>query len=191
MQTETRTESPSAAVLAAPAHSRRSLLAAAAAAIVAVGLTPSRPAAAADLQPYKDIAKGFSIMRPTAWNEFDSSEGQYDVKWQDIIQPLEFITVLTSPVAKGKNIQSVGTVDAVGEKVASGRGGQLVAAAETAIDGVPAYVFEIKKGPAHQITLLTITKSKLYAVNASAPEQRWSRRQQLLRAVVESFRPKL
>jgi photosystem II oxygen-evolving enhancer protein 2 len=172
-------------------HSRRVMLVGAAAAAAAAGLTLVPPARAGDLQPYKDIAKGFSIMRPTAWNEFDASEGQYDVKWQDIIQPLEFVTVLTSPVSKGKTIQSVGSVDAVGEKVASSRGGQLVAAAETAIEGIPAYVFEIKKGPAHQITLLTITKNKLYSVNASASEQRWTRRQKLLRSVVESFHPKL
>jgi photosystem II oxygen-evolving enhancer protein 2 len=188
----TRTVPHMAALTGVQSLSRRGVLAgAAAAAAAAAGLTLIPPARAGDLQPYKDIAKGFSIMRPTAWNEFDSSEGQYDVKWQDIIQPLEFVTVLTSPVSKGKTIENIGAVDAVGEKVASSRGGQLVAAAETVIEGIPAYVFEIKKGPAHQITLLTITKNKLYSVNASAPEQRWTRRQQLLRSVVESFRPKL
>jgi len=57
--------------------------------------------------------------------------------------------------------------------------------------GIPAYVIEIKRGNAHQLTLLTVNKQKLYAVTASADEKRWGKREKLLRNVVDSFQPKL
>lgn len=118
-------------------------------------------------------------------------QDSYDIKWQDVIQPLEFVTVLTSPLPKNKSLGDIGASEAVGKKLAGGRGGQLVNAVEKDIDGVPAYVFEIKRGPTHQLTLLTVNKQKLYSVNASCAEKRWRKREQLLRGVVDSFRPRL
>jgi photosystem II oxygen-evolving enhancer protein 2 len=176
------------------AVTRRAVLAAGAGLAAAVAVCPSAPAPvlAADLMPYKDIAKGFSVLRPSGWNEFDGAEGQYDIKWQDVIQPLEFVTVLTTPVSKGKALVDIGGVDSVAERLAKGRGGSVVAAVETMVGGdTPAYVIEIKKEAAHQMTLLAVAKSKLYSLNVSASEQRWPRRQKLLRQVVESFQPKL
>ena len=141
--------------------------------------------------PYKDLPKGFTILRPREWNEFEGMQDSYDIKWQDIIQPLEFITVLTSPLPKGKALADIGTADALGKKLAGKRGGQLLHADAKDIEGVPAYVFEIKKGASHQLTLLSVNKQKLYSVNASCAEKRWGRREKLLRGVVDSFRPKL
>lgn len=141
--------------------------------------------------PYKDLPKGFSILRPSGWNEFEGLQEAYDIKWQDVIQPLEFITVLTTPLGKDKSLRDIGPSDDVGKKLAGGRGGELVKAVEKDIEGVPAYVFEIKKGPTHQITLLAVNKQKLYSVNASCTERRWPRREKLLRGVVDSFKPKL
>jgi photosystem II oxygen-evolving enhancer protein 2 len=169
---------------------RRAALAAGAAAAAAATLP--RVAGAAGVQPYKDIAKGFSLLRPSGWNEFDAAEGQYDVKWVDVIQPLEFVTVLTSPVAKGKTLESIGECLKVGETLASGRGGRLIAGSEVVTADEKGYLFEISKGGnVHQLTLLTIAKSKLYSINASCSEARWGRREKLLREVVASFKPKL
>lgn len=130
-------------------------------------------------------------MRPNGWNEFEGLQDSFDIKWQDVIQPLEFVTVLTSSVSKGKTLADIGEVKDVGKKLAVGRGGQLVNATEKNIDGVPAYVFEIRKGPSHQLTLLAVNKQKLYSVNASCSEKRWGKREKLLRGVVDSFRPKI
>lgn len=158
-------------------------------------LIPLLPANAAEISslvtPYRDLPKGFAIMRPNGWNEFSGLEDNYDIKWQDVIQPLEFITVLTSPVNRDKALKSIGSVQDVGEKLAKSRGGKLLKAIEKDIDGVPAYVFEIRKDAAHQLTLLSINKQKLYSVNASSSEKRWSKREKLLRGVVDSFKPKL
>lgn len=170
---------------------RRSILLAGVAAVGASLLPFPDSAFAEDLQQYKDLQKGFAVMRPGGWNEFEAAEGQYDIKWQDVIQPLEFVTVLTTPISKDKTLSDIGPVDKVGEKVANSRGGKLVAAVEKKIDDVPAYVLEIKKESAHQLTLLAVAKSKLYSLNVSASENRWPRREKLLRSVVDSFKPKL
>lgn len=153
------------------------------------------PATAADVSgfvtPYKDLPKGFTILKPNGWNEFEALQDNYDIKWQDVIQPLEFITVLTSPVAKDKSLTDLGTAEQVGTKLATARNAKLINAAEKDIEGIPAYLFEIKRESAHQLTLLTVNKQKLYSVNASCSEKRWNKREKLLRAVVDSFRPKL
>lgn len=115
----------------------------------------------------------------------------YDIKWQDVIQPLENITVLTTALPKNKSLRDIGVLNTIGKKLASGRGGQLVSAGERDLDGVPAYIFEIKGPSSHQITLLSVNKQKLYSVNANCSEKKWSRREKLLRGVVDSFRPKL
>lgn len=143
------------------------------------------------LTVYRDLPKGFTIFRPNGWNEFEALQDNYDMKWQDVIQPLEFVTVLTTPLPKERRLADLGDVQAVGEKLAQSRSGELVSASEKDIDGSPAYVFEIKREQAHQLTLLTVGKMKLYSVNASCSERRWPRREKLLRAVVDSFKPKL
>lgn len=175
------------------ALSRRSF-AALFASVAALPLVPSAAradAALGQLVLYRDLPKGFLIFRPNGWNEFEGMQDNYDIKWQDVIQPLEFITVLTSPVAKDKKLKDLGDPQTIGTKLAKSRSGQLTSAVEKDIDGVPAYVFEIKREQSRQVTLLTINKMKLYSVNASCPERRWSKRQTLMRSVVDSFKPRL
>lgn len=155
----------------------------------AVSTVLPEAAFAGDVEPYVDLPKGFRVMRPTSWNEFSAAPEQYDIKWQDVINPLEFVTVLTTPASKP--LSNLGSASEVGARLAKARGGDLVAADDKDIDGIPAYVVEIKKGPAHQLTLLTVNKQKLYALTASAGEKRWPKRERLLRTVVNSFQPKL
>lgn len=173
---------------------RRALsIGAAAAATATLPITISQgvqPALALDVVQYVDLPKGFRMLRPSGWNEFSATPDQYDVKWQDVIQPLEFVSVLTTPTGS-KSLSSLGSADDLGQKLADKRAGQLVGSSEKDIDGIPAYVIEIKRGNAHQLTLLTVNKQKLYAVTASADEKRWGKREKLLRNVVDSFQPKL
>lgn len=165
--------------------------------ILAAPLLPLLPsqALAADVNSqvmiYKDLPKGFTIARPSGWNEFSGMQDNYDIKWQDVIQPLEFVTVLTSPVSKDKQLNDIGEPDKIGEKLASARSGQLLQATAKDIDGIPAYVLEIQRGDVHQLTLLTVNKQKLYSVNASCSQKRWKRKEKLLRNVIDSFKPRL
>lgn len=143
---------------------------------------------------YRDLPKGFTILRPSGWNEFEGLQDNYDIKWADVIQPLEFITVLTSPVDKDKQLADLGTPSSLGDRLATARLASLVSAEEKLIDGtLPAYIVELKKDETktRQLTLLCISKQKLYSVNVSAPEKRWPKREKLMRTVVNSFKPKL
>ena len=156
---------------------------------IASMVLPKEQAIAGEVVPYTDLPKGFKIMRPNGWNEFAGTPDQYDIKWADVIQPLEFVQILTTPSIKP--LSELGDVNNVGERLAKSRGGELIDAKNLDIDGIPAYVFEIKKGGAHQLTLLTVNKAKLFSLTASSGENRWPKREKLLREVVASFRPKL
>ncbi len=173
---------------AAQPMSRRAVLGLATAAATAFML-PNEQVLAEDVVPYTDLPKGFKLMRPNGWNEFAGTPDQYDIKWADVIQPLEYVQVLTTPTQKP--LSALGDAASVGARLAASRGGELVAAEDRDIEGVPAYVLEIKKGGAHQLTLLTVNKAKLYSLTASSGEKRWPKREKLLRSVVASFQPKL
>lgn len=171
-------------------------LVAAAAAPGGPALVPSAQAAAAVnlggmVEVYKDLNKGFTILRPQGWNQFEATAGQYDIKWQDLIQPLEIITVLTTPIGKGKTLADIGTPDAVGAKLALSRRAELVSAVARDVDGLIYYNVELKNNSVHQLTSLVVNKNKLYSVNVSSAEGKWPKREKLLRGVAESFKPSL
>lgn len=158
-------------------------------------LAQAQAAAAVNLggmvEVYKDLNKGFTILRPQGWNQFEATAGQYDIKWQDLIQPLEIITVLTTPIGKGKTLADIGTPDAVGAKLALSRRAELVSAVARDVDGLIYYNVELKNSSVHQLTSLVVNKNKLYSVNVSSAEGKWPKREKLLRGVAESFKPSL
>eukprot|EP00871_Galdieria_phlegrea_P003580 jgi/Galph1/4222/GphlegSOOS_G2910.1 len=143
------------------------------------------------VQSYKDLVNGYKILRPTGWNEFGGQPDQYDIKWQDLIQPLEAVTIATKDIGKTKSVKDLGSVQQVGEKLANIRKMNLVSAVEKEKDGIPFYEFELKAEPLHELVLLTIAKRKLFDVSASCSESRWFKRERLLRGVVDSFVPSL
>jgi photosystem II oxygen-evolving enhancer protein 2 len=145
------------------------------------------------LELYVDLQRGYKMYRPKGWNEFDGDPGntKYEKKFQDIIQPLEFVTVYSIPVTQGKTLESLGDAEAVGRRLAEKRGATLVAANQKESNGILYYIFEYVREPAHQLSLLTIHRGRLYSVNASASDARWKRLEKLLRAVIDSFVPQL
>ncbi|KAA8491803.1 PsbP-like protein 1, chloroplastic [Porphyridium purpureum] len=152
---------------------------------------PRPPGIGSLVTAYSDIPKGFSMYRPQGWNEFSATPDMYDIKWQDVIQPTEQITVLTTPVSKGKTTESMGTPQEVGERLAKSRKATLIAATERDAENVKVYTIELQFGNLHQLNALSINKSKLYSVTATCGEPRWSKREKLYRGVVDSFSPKL
>merc|ERR1711939_1045979 len=42
--------------------------------------TAAEPAASAPVE------KGFQILKPNGWNQFDTAPGEYDVKWEDLVE---------------------------------------------------------------------------------------------------------
>jgi hypothetical protein len=70
----------------------------------------SVPAAVANqVETYKDLVKGYKILRPIGWNQFAGQRNQYDIKWQDIIQPLEVVMIATVDVGKSKSVKDLGS----------------------------------------------------------------------------------
>lgn len=144
------------------------------------------------MQLYKDLAHGFSIYRPSGWNEFEAQVDQYDIKWQDVIEPSEQITVMTVDSGNAKAVSDLGEVEKVAGKIGKSRKAEVVGSRMVDIgeDGM-GYEVEMKRGGVRLITLVTVGRRKLFSVNASCSEKRWRKREGLLKGVVESFRPSL
>jgi photosystem II oxygen-evolving enhancer protein 2 len=145
------------------------------------------------LEPYQDGARGLRMMAPSGWNKFDGEVGAYDLKWQDLVDPTENIKVSSTPVKSTTvSIDALGPVQELGEKLAQKRGAKLVSATERTTEEVLFYTFDFALSDAtHQLLLLCVCKNKLWSVDASAKESRWSKREELYKNVLGSFVPRL
>lgn len=69
-------------------------------------MSPSTNRMGGMLDAYSDIQKGWSIYKPSTWNKFDASPGEYDAKWQDVVGYTEQLIVrgvtLASKVLQGR-----------------------------------------------------------------------------------------
>jgi photosystem II oxygen-evolving enhancer protein 2 len=133
------------------------------------------------------------MMAPSGWNKFDGEVGAYDIKWQDLVDKAENIKISSSPVkSTTTSVELLGDVKTVGESLAAKRNAKLISAAERLTDGVLFYKFDfaINDGT-HQLLQLCVCKGKLWSVDASATEKRWSKRSELYENVLGSFMPKL
>lgn len=126
------------------------------------------------LEPYIVPSQGYKLLKPSGWNKFDADPGNYDVKFQDIIEPFETVQVSTSPVATATSVEALGNLDEVGAKFAKSRGAELVGAKQRDADGSLFYELELKGEVYHEYLGLTINKGKLYRVTCVAKNSRWS-----------------
>jgi photosystem II oxygen-evolving enhancer protein 2 len=133
------------------------------------------------------------MMVPSGWNKFDGEVGAYDIKWQDLVDPTENIKISSNPVkSTTSSIDVLGEVQAVGESLAAKRNAKLIKATERLTDGILFYKFEfaINDGT-HQLLQLCVCKGKVWSLDASTKEKRWSKRAELYENVFGSFMPKL
>lgn len=145
------------------------------------------------LEPFQDGPRGVRIMAPSGWNKFEGEVGAYDIKWQDLVDPSENIKISSTPVkSTTESVAVLGDVQELGKALASKRNAQLVKASERLTDGVLFYTFDfaINDGT-HQLLQLCVCKGKLWSIDASAKEKRWSKREELYNNVLGSFMPKL
>jgi photosystem II oxygen-evolving enhancer protein 2 len=86
----------------------------------------------------------------------------------------------------------LGDVQELGKALAAKRNARLVKASERLTEGILFYLFEfaINDGT-HQMLQLCVCKGKLWSVDASSKESRWSKRAELYENVMGSFMPKL
>jgi len=60
-------------------------------------ISPSTTRMGGLLDAFSDISKGFSVYKPSTWNKFDGTPGEYEAKWQDLIGYTEQIIVRARP----------------------------------------------------------------------------------------------
>jgi hypothetical protein len=56
-------------------------------------IEPSISRMGGKIDAYSDIVKGWSIYKPSTWNKFDGTPGEYDAKWQDVVGATEQLIV--------------------------------------------------------------------------------------------------
>lgn len=145
------------------------------------------------LEPFQDGGRGLRMMAPSGWNKFDGEVGAYDLKWQDLVDPTENIKISSSPVkSTTESVEALGPVKDVGERLAARRSAKLMNASQRTTEGVVFYTFDFALNDGtHQLLLLCVCKNKLWSVDASAKERRWSKREELYKNVLGSFVPRL
>jgi len=142
------------------------------------------------LEPYIDVQKGYKLYRPTAWNQFDTDPGVYDVKFQDVINSFETVQVSSSPVTTATSISALGDIASVAAKFAKSRNAALVSSSERDADGSLLYSMELQGDMYHEYLALTINRGKLFRLSTVTSNKRWPKRQELYKNVVLSFVPK-
>jgi photosystem II oxygen-evolving enhancer protein 2 len=145
------------------------------------------------LEAFQDGARGLRIMAPSGWNKFEGEVGAYDIKWQDLVDPTENIKISSAPVkSTTESIDVLGNVKELGVKLAAKRNAKLVSASERTTEGILFYTFDFALADnTHQLLLLCVAKGKLWSVDASAKESRWSKRAEMYQNVLGSFVPRL
>jgi photosystem II oxygen-evolving enhancer protein 2 len=133
------------------------------------------------------------MMVPSGWNKFEGEVGAYDIKWQDLVDQSENIKISSNPVkSTTSSIDVLGDFQTVGESLAAKRNAKLISASERLTDGVLFYKFDfaINDGT-HQLLQLCVCRGKVWSLDASSKEKRWSRVKEMYELVLGSFMPKL
>lgn len=159
-----------------------------------------------DLQPYADIGRGFKLLRPFGYNEFDGAGGGYAMKFASLFDVDENVIIGVAPAAAGKDsITDFGSLEQIGNKLAAKRGGKVVSSVARETDGVVFYQYEFenpvdfslprpkKDVPTKIIELyeLCVNRGKLWSVQATSNDKLFPAHEQTLRASLASFFPRL
>lgn len=156
-------------------------------------------AAAAGLKSYVNTDKGYQFLYPNGWVQVKVSSGP-DVVFHDIIEVTENISVIVSPAPSNKTLTELGTPTEVGYKLGknalapegSGRKAELVNAEERQIEDKTYYILEyLVKLPnnkqRHNLASVALSRGKVFTLNASVPQRRWSRVKRIIEDTVSSF----
>jgi len=142
------------------------------------------------LEKFADVNRGFRLLKPTTWNEFDGEPGAYDKRWVDVVNPSQSITLSTSSYSAGASIDELAPVDKLGAKLASARG-ELKSSRARRSDSILFYDYSFAGEGRRELLTMCVHKGRLWQLSAKAPEKEWSKREPLYLNVVGSFVPKL
>jgi|SRR4028118_613352 photosystem II oxygen-evolving enhancer protein 2 len=150
------------------------------------------------LKGYVDSTDGYEFLYPNGWLPVQVTNGP-DVVFHDLIERTENISVVISPVPEGKTLTDLGTPGEVGYQLQkkaiappdSGREAELVNAEARESGDKTYYILEYSvKLPnqiRHNIASVAVSRGKLYTLNASTTEKRWTKLQNLFEQVAKSF----
>ncbi|CAH0378530.1 unnamed protein product [Pelagomonas calceolata] len=141
-------------------------------------------------EPLHAVNRGFRLLKPTTWNQFDGEPGAYDVRWVDVVAPAESVTLSTSSYNAGQSIEDLAAVDKLGAKLAAARG-TLTGARARRSDSILFYDYSFSGEGRRELLTMCVHKGRLWQLTAKAPEASWGKREALYLNVVGSFVPKL
>jgi photosystem II oxygen-evolving enhancer protein 2 len=156
-------------------------------------MNPCAPSARRRLAPDSrraQVNRGFRLLKPTTWNQFDGEPGAYDVRWVDVVAPAESVTLSTSSYNAGQSIEDLAAVDRLGAKLAAARG-TLTGARARRSDSILFYDYSFAGEGRRELLTMCVHKGRLWQLAAKAPEASWGKREALYLNVVGSFVPKL
>ncbi len=161
-----------------------------------------------DLQAYSDIARGFKLLRPFGFNEFDGAGTGYAIKFASLFDVDENVVIGSVPATAGKtSILDYGDIAVLGDKLASKRGGKLINSNVHKTDEIVFYTFEFENpldaslprtGPKNnrptkgiEIYQLCVSKGRLWSIQATSNDKLFPLHEQTFRNTVASFVPHL
>ena len=159
-----------------------------------------------DLVAYTNIERGFRMLRPFGYNEFEGQGGGYAVKFASLTSSDENVVVGSAPASAGKtSILDYGTLDKLGEKLAAKRGGTVVSSEARDSDGVVFYQYEFENPldeslprvgrpkPTKGVELyeLCVAKGRLWSVQATSNNRDFAAHADTFRNTLKSFQPKM
>jgi photosystem II oxygen-evolving enhancer protein 2 len=151
---------------------------------------------AGGLKAYVDSVDGYEFLYPNGWLPVKVSNGP-DVVFRDLIEETENVSVVVSPVASKKRLVDLGSPSEVGQRLAQkvltplGREAELVSAEAHQSGTKDYYILEyainLSGRKRHNLVSVAVSRGKLFTLSVSTSEQRWSRVQNILEEVVNSF----
>lgn len=161
-----------------------------------------------DLQQYNDIGRGFKMLRPFGFNEFDGAGAGYAIKFASLVDIDENVVVGSTPATAGKtSIEDYGTLEDLGEKFAKKRDGKLVSSKARITSDILFYEFQFENPldpslprtgsktnkPTKEVELfeLCVHKGRLWSVKATSNDKLFVKSETKLRNTLASFIPKL
>ena len=160
------------------------------------------------LQGFSDVTRGFKMLRPFGFNEFDGAGGGYVVKFASLFDVDENVIVGSAPASAGKtSITDYGSLESVGEKLASKRGGKLIESESRVTEGYTFYKYKFEnpldmtlprtgpkdKRPTVGVELyqLCVGKGRLWSVQATSNDILFKNSEKKLQSSMYSFLPRL
>ena len=159
-----------------------------------------------DLQQYNDIGRGFKMLRPFGFNEFDGAGSGYAIKFASLVDIDENVVVGSTPATAGKtSIEDYGTLEDLGEKLAKKRNGYLISSKARITNDILFYEFQFenpldpslprsktsKATKEIELFELCVHKGRLWSVKATSNDKLFIKSETKLRNTLASFIPKL